>query len=182
MANYEEALDEREQRLINNCLQYADGDPAGLPGHDLMIVIAKLAREIGYHRHLARKGTEYLQMEEYTTGIWELVNKNLKLFGDPPAGANVMALALEKLQGVVAAEAIRPSVGDDVEAFLAEDDLEQIKEYVRVTEKVLANYQSVLEAIPACEAHGDLCVSHAFDWIKARLSMSQNEEMPAKAS
>lgn len=34
---------ERERRLILNCRNYADGDPAGLPGHNLMLIVAKLA-------------------------------------------------------------------------------------------------------------------------------------------
>jgi hypothetical protein len=39
-------LDEREMRLIRNCLVYAENDPAGLPGHNLMIIIAKMAEYI----------------------------------------------------------------------------------------------------------------------------------------
>lgn len=38
-------LTEREARLVNNCVQYAGSDPAGLPGHNLMIIITKLARQ-----------------------------------------------------------------------------------------------------------------------------------------
>jgi hypothetical protein len=34
---------ERENRLIKNCIAYAKNDPAGLPGHNLMIIVAKLA-------------------------------------------------------------------------------------------------------------------------------------------
>lgn len=36
----------RELRLISNCCEYAEGDPAGLPGHNLMMLVAKL---IHYH-------------------------------------------------------------------------------------------------------------------------------------
>lgn len=32
----------REINLIDNCKAYAANDPAGLPGHNLMIIIAKL--------------------------------------------------------------------------------------------------------------------------------------------
>ena len=35
-------LDARELRLVRNCLVYRDEDPAGLPGHNLMIIIGKL--------------------------------------------------------------------------------------------------------------------------------------------
>jgi hypothetical protein len=36
-------FDERELRLIDNCRVYGENDPAGLPGHNLMIIIAKMA-------------------------------------------------------------------------------------------------------------------------------------------
>ena len=38
-----EHLDERQLRLIANCRNYSKNDPAGVPGHNLMIIIAKLA-------------------------------------------------------------------------------------------------------------------------------------------
>jgi hypothetical protein len=34
---------EGEIRLIENCRTYAKNDPAGLPSHNLMIIIAKLS-------------------------------------------------------------------------------------------------------------------------------------------
>lgn len=37
-----EMFNEREARLINNCQKYAHNDPAGLPGHNLMIIVSKL--------------------------------------------------------------------------------------------------------------------------------------------
>ena len=36
-------FDERQRRLIKNCCAYADNDPAGLPGHQLMLIIAEMA-------------------------------------------------------------------------------------------------------------------------------------------
>lgn len=36
-------FDERQRRLIKNCSIYAENDPAGLPGHNLMLIIAKMA-------------------------------------------------------------------------------------------------------------------------------------------
>lgn len=42
-----EHFDERELRLIANCCTYAANDPAGLPGHNLMIIVAKLANLMG---------------------------------------------------------------------------------------------------------------------------------------
>jgi hypothetical protein len=36
-------LDTRERRLVKNCRIYAQNDPAGMPGHALALIIAKLA-------------------------------------------------------------------------------------------------------------------------------------------
>ena len=33
---------QRELRLIRNCMEYAGEDPAGLPGHNLMMLISKI--------------------------------------------------------------------------------------------------------------------------------------------
>lgn len=35
-------FDERQRRLIQNCIGYTIHDPAGLPGHNLMVIIAKM--------------------------------------------------------------------------------------------------------------------------------------------
>lgn len=35
---------ERERKLIGNCIRYAENDPAGMPGHNLAVLIAKLAK------------------------------------------------------------------------------------------------------------------------------------------
>ncbi|MCO5181535.1 MAG: hypothetical protein M9896_15950 [Candidatus Promineofilum sp.] len=40
---WRELLDEREVRLINNCKTYKNDDPAGLPGHNIMLIVAKMA-------------------------------------------------------------------------------------------------------------------------------------------
>lgn len=36
-------LTDRQRKLVENCRQYARGDPAGLPGHTLMLTIARMA-------------------------------------------------------------------------------------------------------------------------------------------
>jgi len=36
-------FDDRQKRLIKNCRDYASGDPAGMPGHNLALIIAKMA-------------------------------------------------------------------------------------------------------------------------------------------
>lgn len=38
---------DREIRLINNCEVYTANDPAGLPGHNLMVLISKMSDIIG---------------------------------------------------------------------------------------------------------------------------------------
>ena len=41
--NWTKAFDERQRRLIVNCRDYAASDPAGVPGHNLMLIIAQMA-------------------------------------------------------------------------------------------------------------------------------------------
>ena len=36
-------FDERQKRLIANARLYAENDPAGLPGHQLMLIVSKLS-------------------------------------------------------------------------------------------------------------------------------------------
>lgn len=43
---WHDGFDERQLRLIENCLNYALNDPAGLPGHQLMLIIAKLVSKL----------------------------------------------------------------------------------------------------------------------------------------
>lgn len=38
---WDDVFTERELRLISNCQTYAREDPAGLPGHNLMVIISK---------------------------------------------------------------------------------------------------------------------------------------------
>jgi hypothetical protein len=96
-------LDEREQRLVANCCAYAEGDPAGLPGHDLMIIIAKLIAQADELLHLAGKGADHLQIDEMIAEYSRLVNGHNAFFGDPPAGQHVLRVALHKLKLMVAA-------------------------------------------------------------------------------
>ena len=37
------SFDERQRRLIDNCVLYAAKDPAGMPGHNLALIVAKMA-------------------------------------------------------------------------------------------------------------------------------------------
>lgn len=54
-------LDEREQRLVANCCAYAAGDPAGLPGHNLMIIIAKLKVQVDELQLASKRESGYVQ-------------------------------------------------------------------------------------------------------------------------
>lgn len=42
-----EVFSERELQLILNCDSYARGKPAGLPGHNLMLIISSLINLLG---------------------------------------------------------------------------------------------------------------------------------------
>ena len=37
-----DTFDDRQMGLINDCNVYANGDPSGLPGHNIMIIVSKL--------------------------------------------------------------------------------------------------------------------------------------------
>lgn len=41
--DWHDNFDERQQRLIENCRMYSRNDPAGMPGHNLALIIAKFA-------------------------------------------------------------------------------------------------------------------------------------------
>lgn len=59
---------EREIRLIDNCKLYAVNDPAGLPAHNLMIIIAKLCDL------LLGKELEEATESPKSTLVWHCVN------------------------------------------------------------------------------------------------------------
>ncbi len=47
------------------------------------------------------------------------------------------------------------------------DQIVELQEEIRVSDKILKSWCEVLEAIPPCPAHGSLCVPHALEWIAA---------------
>lgn len=47
---WKDVFNERELRLISNCQNYAMDDPAGLPGHNLMMIIDKFCKELDRYR------------------------------------------------------------------------------------------------------------------------------------
>lgn len=45
----------------------------------------------------------------------------------------------------------------------------ELEEELMVTDKLLAERQRVLDAIPECEIHGKNCAPHALEWIAKQL-------------
>ena len=45
-----------------------------------------------------------------------------------------------------------------------------LEEELRITDKLLAERNRLLEAIPPCPMHGSQCVPHALEWIHKKLS------------
>lgn len=44
ITDWKRFFNEREQRLIRNCLDYSRNDPAGLPGHNIMLIVATMTK------------------------------------------------------------------------------------------------------------------------------------------
>ena len=44
--------------------------------------------------------------------------------------------------------------------------VQQLREELDVTDKLLADRERVLRAIPGCPEHGEGCVPHALEWIE----------------
>lgn len=53
--NWMDQLDDRQQALIRDCIRYSEGDAAGLPGHNLLLLVAKLSDllDTGYGKMVA---------------------------------------------------------------------------------------------------------------------------------
>ncbi len=65
------AFTDRERRLIDNCKIYAANDPAGLPGHNLMVIIAKLTNLlIGKELEVAGEVPERIRVWHCVNGTW----------------------------------------------------------------------------------------------------------------
>ena len=52
----------REYRLIDNCVNYTESDPAGFPGHNLIILIGKLDNALNI-QHELRKHRSIIDIE-----------------------------------------------------------------------------------------------------------------------
>ena len=42
--NWKDTFTDREKLLIENCITYTENDPAGLPGHNLMLIIYRMSK------------------------------------------------------------------------------------------------------------------------------------------
>lgn len=63
--NWQDNFDERERRLISNCVDYATSDPAGLPAHNIMIIVAKMVKLLNQQ---AGENAENIRQPEATPG------------------------------------------------------------------------------------------------------------------
>lgn len=48
--------------------------------------------------------------------------------------------------------------------------ISELEEEVAVDNKLLAERDRLLDAIPACSAHGDKCIPHAIEWVREQLA------------
>lgn len=46
--------------------------------------------------------------------------------------------------------------------------LDMVEKELKVSSEIIESRGKVLQAIPACEAHGEFCIPHAIEWIKSR--------------
>lgn len=78
-------------------------------------------------------------------------------------GAFLAAMHDSKLDGASMRAAMLKVLG--LEASTAER-LHELEQEIAVSDKLLEHRQQLLQAIPACSAHGHGCVPHALGWIE----------------
>lgn len=61
----------RELQMILNCMMYAENEPAGLPGHNTMILTAKLALEAGIDGQVIRYALDQVTTEQLIKEWWD---------------------------------------------------------------------------------------------------------------
>ena len=57
------------------------------------------------------------------------------------------------------------------ELIKCEREINRLREELEVTDRILAERERVLSAIPECHVHGSGCVPHAIEWIELAKSM-----------
>ena len=58
-----------------------------------------------------------------------------------------------------------------IDEMTTDEELKQLREELEVTDRILAEREKVLNAIPECPVHGSGCVPHAIEWIELAKSM-----------
>lgn len=76
--NVWEGLDEREVRLLRNCHNHAKDDPAGLPGHSLILLVSKLEEMILYPSNKYLRAAILKSLDNYSQE-WDGNLDNLQL-------------------------------------------------------------------------------------------------------
>lgn len=166
--------------LCRSCGRRAENP---LNGHDgfcpvpfLAVAMKTLAQEIADHE-ADRKRLEAL--EDVRDADWRKFvhlrndNERIRMLGEQLAAAEARNEALE---GEAAGRALMDAEG---EAFLPEvvkqlqSCIEALEKEVEVDEKLLAERDRLLDAIPACEAHGNQCVPHAIEWVLASVNLEK---------
>ena len=56
----------------------------------------------------------------------------------------------------------------------AEAHIEALEEEVATDDRLLAERDRLLDAIPECGAHGKRCIPHAIEWVQAALATGEN--------
>ena len=57
-------FNERDTRLIKNCRNYSENDPAGLPGHQVLLIVERLDRIVEILSTSAFGGSDMRDVEE----------------------------------------------------------------------------------------------------------------------
>ena len=78
VASVREEFSDRDLRLIANCITYSGDDPAGLPAHNIALIVAKLAAWQGIDRtlidYMLNRGKTALEVvREMERDDWELI-------------------------------------------------------------------------------------------------------------
>lgn len=56
-------LSERELRLVRNCMRYAKDDPAGMPGHNLAVIVSKMMEIMQIDEAIVQDAIDSLSQE-----------------------------------------------------------------------------------------------------------------------
>jgi hypothetical protein len=57
------------------------------------------------------------------------------------------------------------------------DQNQEILKELQVTDELYNDAKKVLEAIPECSLHGNLCIPHAIDWVEKQKALNRIDEL-----